>query len=95
MLRSLGMNTNFHAAIDTILDVIIQSKMTPEDVQDMVLVILSDMQMDSGDKCNTQALYETIKTKLVLQFLWLPYYRKDCLILHLRTLSSWNYRKND
>jgi Mg-chelatase subunit ChlD len=58
-----GMNTNFHAALDTILDAIIQNKMTPEDVQDMVLVILSDMQMDSGDKCNKQALYETMKTK--------------------------------
>jgi Mg-chelatase subunit ChlD len=58
-----GMNTNFYAALDMILDAIIQNKMAPEDVQDMVLVILSDMQMDSGDKCNKQALYETMKTK--------------------------------
>jgi Mg-chelatase subunit ChlD len=58
-----GMNTNFHAALDMILDAIIQNKMAPEDVQDMVLVILSDMQMDSGDKCNRQALYETMKAK--------------------------------
>ena len=58
-----GMNTNFHAALDTILDAIIQNKMSPEDVQDMVLVILSDMQMDAGDKCNKQALYETMKAK--------------------------------
>jgi len=58
-----GMNTNFHAALDMILDAIIQNKMEPEDVQDMVLVILSDMQMDSGDQCNKQALYETMKAK--------------------------------
>ncbi len=58
-----GMNTNFHAALDTILDAIIQNKMTPEDVQDLVLVILSDMQMDSGDSCNTQVLYDTMKAK--------------------------------
>jgi len=58
-----GMNTNFHAALDTILDAIIQNKMAPEDVQDLVLVILSDMQMDQGDKCNKQALYETMKEK--------------------------------
>jgi Mg-chelatase subunit ChlD len=58
-----GMNTNFHAALDMILDAIIENKMAPEDVQDMVLVILSDMQMDSGDKCNKQALYETMKAK--------------------------------
>ena len=58
-----GMNTNFHAALDLILDAIIQNKMAPEDVQDMVLVILSDMQMDQGDSCDKQALYETMKAK--------------------------------
>ena len=58
-----GMNTNFHAALDMILDAIIENKMAPEDVQDMVLVVLSDMQMDAGDKCNKQALYETMKAK--------------------------------
>lgn len=58
-----GMNTNFHAALDTILNVIIQNKMAPENVQDMVLVILSDMQMDYGDGCNKQVLYETMKDK--------------------------------
>jgi len=58
-----GVNTNFHAALDMILDAIIENKMAPEDVQDMVLVILSDMQMDAGDKCNKQALYETMKAK--------------------------------
>ena len=58
-----GMNTNFSAALDTILDAIIQNKMAPEDVQDMVLVILSDMQMDAGDRCDKQALYDTMKAK--------------------------------
>ena len=58
-----GMNTNFHAALDTILDAIIQNKMAPEDVQDMMLVILSDMQMDQGDSCNKQVLYDTMKAK--------------------------------
>ena len=37
--------------------------MAPEDVQDMVLVVLSDMQMDSGDRCNKQVLYDTMKAK--------------------------------
>ena len=58
-----GMNTNFHSALDTILDAIIQNKMEPEDVQDLILVILSDMQMDSGDDCDTQVLYDTMKAK--------------------------------
>lgn len=58
-----GMNTNFHSALDTILDAIIQNKMSPEDVQDLVLVILSDMQMDSADSSDAQVLYDTMKTK--------------------------------
>jgi hypothetical protein len=58
-----GMNTNFYAALDMILDAIIENKMAPEDVQDMVLVVLSDMQMDSGDNCNKQVLYDTMKAK--------------------------------
>ena len=58
-----GMNTNFHAALDLILNAIVQNKMEPEDVQDMVLVILSDMQMDAGDKCDKKVLYDTMKSK--------------------------------
>jgi hypothetical protein len=58
-----GMNTNFHAALDTILDAIIQNKMAPEDVQDLVLVILSDMQMDSADRTGLGSVYENIKLK--------------------------------
>ena len=58
-----GMTTNFSAALDTILDAIIENKMAPEDVQNMVLVILSDMQMDVGDRCDKNALYETMKAK--------------------------------
>ena len=58
-----GFNTNFHAALDLILYAIIQSEMSPEDVQDLVLVILSDMQIDYGDSINKQTLYEIMKTK--------------------------------
>ena len=57
------MNTNFNAALDLILNAIIENKMDAEDVQDMVLVVLSDMQMDSGDRCNKQVLYDTMKSK--------------------------------
>ena len=57
-----GMNTNFHAAMEMILSAIVQHKLSAEDVQDMVLVVLSDMQMDSGDCCDKNALYETMKT---------------------------------
>ena len=58
-----GMNTNFYSALDTILSAIILNAMPPEDVQDMVLVVLSDMQMDSGDACDKEVLYDTMKAK--------------------------------
>ena len=57
-----GMNTNFYAALDKILDAIIQIKMAPEDVQDLVLVILSDMQIDQADS-NSLSVYDNIKLK--------------------------------
>ena len=55
-----GMNTNFYSALDTILSAIVLNKMPPEDVQDMVLVVLSNMQMDASDKW---VLYDTMKEK--------------------------------
>jgi Mg-chelatase subunit ChlD len=58
-----GMNTNFASALDTILDAIIQNKMAHEDVQDLVLVVLSDMQMDQCDSSNKQVLYDSMKAK--------------------------------
>ncbi|NDB61890.1 DUF2828 family protein, partial [bacterium] len=39
-----GMNTNFAAALKMILDCIVTQKLSPEDVEDMVLAIFSDMQ---------------------------------------------------
>ena len=54
------MNTNFYSALDTILSAIVLNKMPPEDVQDMVLVVLSNMQMDASDKW---VLYDTMKEK--------------------------------
>ena len=44
-----GMNTNFSAALNLILDAIVQQKLEPTDVEDMVLTILSDMQIDVAD----------------------------------------------
>jgi hypothetical protein len=58
-----GLNTNFYAALNLILDAIVESNLSPEDVQDMVLVILSDMQIDEGDTCNKETLYDTMKKK--------------------------------
>jgi hypothetical protein len=86
-----GMNTNFYAALDMILDAIIENKMAPEDVQDMVLVVLSDMQMDSGDNCNKQVLYDTMKTKYEeagIRVHGKPYKPPHILFWNLRSTSG-------
>jgi hypothetical protein len=56
-----GMNTNFAAALNLILDAIISQKLTPDDVEDMVLAIFSDMQIDQAD--SSSYLMETIEKK--------------------------------
>lgn len=86
-----GMNTNFHAALDMILDAIIENKMPPEEVQDMVLVILSDMQMDAGDKCNKDALYNTMEKKYSeagMRVHGSPYKPPHILFWNLRSTSG-------
>lgn len=86
-----GMNTNFNAALDTILDAIIINKMSPEDVQDMVLVVLSDMQIDKSDNCDKEALYELMKKKYELAGIRIhgtPFKPPHILFWNLRSTSG-------
>jgi hypothetical protein len=87
-----GMNTNFYAALDMILDAIVANKMSAEDVQDMVLVILSDMQIDQGDASfKSSSLYETIKTKYAdagVRVNGIPYKPPHILFWNLRSTSG-------
>lgn len=86
-----GMNTNFYSALDTILSAIILNAMPPEDVQDMVLVVLSDMQMDSGDACDKQVLYDTMKAKYEAAGIRVhgkPYKPPHILFWNLRSTSG-------
>ena len=57
-----GMNTNFVAALNMILDAIISQKMKPDDVEDMVLAIFSDMQIDSADP-DSKTMIDLIEKK--------------------------------
>jgi len=41
-------NTNFQAAAKLLIDACIEKNLAPEEVEDLVLVILSDMQIDQG-----------------------------------------------
>ena len=44
--RCAGYSTNFYAALDLILTAIEEHRVPPEEVENMILVILSDMQID-------------------------------------------------
>ena len=58
-----GMNTDFYKALQLILDAIVRNKMTPEDVENLTLVVLSDMQIDeSGTIASSRrTMFENIK----------------------------------
>ena len=61
-----GGSTNFYAAMDRILDAIIESKLSKDKVTNMVLAIFSDMQIDASSTsgiCDTGALYEVMTKK--------------------------------
>ena len=57
-----GANTNFEAALNLILDAAISNNISPKDMNDMVLVILSDMQIDLSRGENT-TMFKTMKQK--------------------------------
>jgi hypothetical protein len=54
------LNCNFKDALNMILDAIVSQQLKPEDVEDMALVILSDMQVDY---MNNNSLMELIETQ--------------------------------
>jgi hypothetical protein len=57
-----GMNTDFTKALKMILDVIVQQRLQPEEVSNMVLAIFSDMQIDSqGNESLTESMWGHIE----------------------------------
>ncbi len=62
-----GMNTNFRAALDLILNTAISNNIAPSDMEDMTLVILSDMQIDRAQDYNEtyrdDVMFEMMKKK--------------------------------
>jgi hypothetical protein len=86
-----GTTTNFHAALDLILDAIVKNKMSPSEVKDMILVVLSDMQMNAGDSCDKQVLYDSMKTKYAnagMKVCGEPYLPPHILFWNLRSTSG-------
>jgi hypothetical protein len=56
-----GMNTNFTVAMKMILDVCVTNEIPPDEVQDMVLAVFSDMQIDAqGNESLTLTMWDHI-----------------------------------
>lgn len=55
-----GTNTNFYAAFDLIVNAYIGMDMDPDNVEEVTLVILSDMQIDQADN-NSLTMFETME----------------------------------
>jgi hypothetical protein len=88
-----GMSTNFDAALNMILDAIVEAKMEPEDVEGLTLAIFSDMQMNSADSVNynTDVLYNRIRSKYAdagLRVKGKPYKPPHILFWNLRSTSG-------
>ena len=68
-LRSAGwgMNTNFHKAMDMILDVIIKNRIPAEEVENLVLTVLSDMQFDQADKIEATSKYNNCVRQILIE----------------------------
>jgi len=58
-----GGNTNFYAALNMILEIFITVRVPPEDVENLSLVILSDMQIDEASSMDNDTLYGIMKKK--------------------------------
>lgn len=85
-----GMNTNFAAALNMILDAIISQMLSPEDVEDMVLAVFSDMQMDQADH-SSKSLMNSIEIKYADagKRLWgKPFKAPHILFWNLRSTSG-------
>lgn len=93
-----GMNTNIYAALDMILDGIIQSKLSPEETKDIILVILSDMQIDEGNNSDKNSLYEVMNTKYKeagLRNFGIPFTPPHVLFWNLRSTTGFPTLSNN
>lgn len=88
-----GMNTNFYAALDMILESIVKNKMAVDLVETMILTVLSDMQMDQASK-NIElggTLYENMEKKYAdagIRVHGIPYKPPHILFWNLRSTNG-------
>lgn len=87
-----GMNTDFDKALGLILNVCVKNKLAARDVEDMVLVILSDMQIDGADSnAHSETMWGKIERKYASagrRAIGVPYKPPHILFWNLRHTSG-------
>ena len=63
-----GFNTNFHEAMNIILDQITKNKIPAEEIENLVLTVFSDMQFDKSEPHNTNEYNNTVRQILEKKF---------------------------
>lgn len=88
-----GMNTNFYAAFDKILQAYVNSNIDPDSTQDMSLVILSDMQIDnaSSEFGGMNSMFDVMEAKFANAGINSRFKRP----YKLPTIVFWNLRLTD
>ena len=88
-----GMSTNFYAALQVILDAIVEKKLDAEQASNLTLVILSDMQIDEADTSYTGSgtMHERIRAKYAetgIRVCGKPYNPPHILFWNLRSTNG-------
>jgi hypothetical protein len=86
-IESKGVSTNFYAALDLLLNAIVEKNLDQETVKNMSLIILSDMQINEGDESWDDSLYERINKKYQeagLKAIGQPYIMPHLIFWNLR-----------
>jgi hypothetical protein len=76
-----GGSTNLEAALELILEKLVIEDTPQEEVEDMVLCVLSDMQIDEATSVDTSTMFDLVKTKYKNKGYQLP------------TIVFWNLRQ--
>jgi hypothetical protein len=90
----VGYSTNFHGAFDRILDAIIEKKLTPDQVEGMILAIFSDMQIDNPTvqaPKNMESFYDSMERKYAetgVRLWGTPFKPPHILFWNLRSTSG-------
>jgi hypothetical protein len=86
-----GGNTNFYKAFKLILNVLVGEEVPPSEVEDMTLVILSDMQINSASYDNTDIMYDKMR-ELYAEAGMKTKYKEPYILPHI---LFWNLRSTN